>query len=79
MVMLHQDSFAADYQEDEYALLGMARQRIRREAVQGISGALRRVADSADLDGLSLEVDRTGVELIHQGAAGEEVNQQRTA
>jgi hypothetical protein len=24
MVMLHQDSFAADYQEDEYALLGMA-------------------------------------------------------
>ena len=24
MVVLHQDSFAADYQEDEYALLGMA-------------------------------------------------------
>jgi hypothetical protein len=24
LVMLHQDSFAADYQEDEYALLGMA-------------------------------------------------------
>jgi hypothetical protein len=24
MVMLHQDSFAADYQEDEYMLLGMA-------------------------------------------------------
>jgi len=23
-VMLHQDSFAADYQDDEYALLGMA-------------------------------------------------------
>ena len=23
-VILHQDSFAADYQEDEYALLGMA-------------------------------------------------------
>jgi len=22
--MLHQDSFAADYQDDEYALLGMA-------------------------------------------------------
>jgi len=24
LVMLHQDAFAADYQEDEYALLGMA-------------------------------------------------------
>ena len=24
LVMLHQDSFAADYQDDEYALLGMA-------------------------------------------------------
>ena len=24
LVMLHQDAFAADYQEDEYTLLGMA-------------------------------------------------------
>jgi hypothetical protein len=24
LVILHQDAFAADYQEDEYALLGMA-------------------------------------------------------
>jgi hypothetical protein len=24
LVMLHQDAFAADYQEDEYMLLGMA-------------------------------------------------------
>ena len=24
LVMIHQDSFAADYQEDEYRLLGMA-------------------------------------------------------
>ena len=24
LVMLHQDSFAADYQDEEYALLGMA-------------------------------------------------------
>ena len=24
VVILHQDSFAADYQQDEYALLGMA-------------------------------------------------------
>jgi hypothetical protein len=38
-------------------------QRIRCEAVERISGALRRVANSADLNGLSLEVDLTGVEL----------------
>jgi hypothetical protein len=24
LIILHQDSFAADYQQDEYALLGMA-------------------------------------------------------
>jgi hypothetical protein len=54
-------------------------QRIRCEAVERISGALRRVADSADLNGLSLEVDLTGVELARQGANGEEVDQQRTA
>ena len=54
-------------------------QRIRREAVERISGALRRVADSADLNGLSLEVDLTGVELARQRADGEEVDQQRTA
>jgi hypothetical protein len=54
-------------------------QRIRCEAVERISGALRRVADSADLNGLSLEVDLTGVELARQGADGEEVDQQRTA
>lgn len=54
-------------------------QRIRCEAVERISGALRRVADSADLNGLSLEVDLTGVELARQGTDGEEVDQQRTA
>jgi hypothetical protein len=54
-------------------------QRIRCEAVERISGALRRVADSADLNELSLEVDLPGVELARQGADGEEVDQQRTA
>ena len=41
-------------------------QRIRSEAVERISGALRRVANSADLNGLSLEVDLTGVELTRE-------------
>jgi hypothetical protein len=54
-------------------------QHIRREAVERISGALRRVADSADLDGLSLDVDLAGIELIRQGADVEGVDQKRTA
>lgn len=41
-------------------------QRIRCEAVERISGALRRVADSADLNELSLEVGLTGVELTRE-------------
>jgi hypothetical protein len=54
-------------------------QRIRCEAVERISGALRRVADSADLDGLSLEVDLAGGELIRQGADEIEAATRRTA
>ena len=54
-------------------------QRIRCEAVERISGALRRVADSAELNGLSLDVDLAGMELIRQGADRGEVDQQRTA
>jgi hypothetical protein len=45
-------------------------QRIRSEALERISGALRRVANSADLNELSLEVDLTGAELIQEGADG---------
>ncbi len=41
-------------------------QRIRREAVERISGALRRVANIADLNELSLEVDLTRVELTRE-------------
>jgi hypothetical protein len=54
-------------------------QRIRSEALERISGALRRVANSADLNGLSLEVDLTGTELIQEGADGEERDGKRTA
>jgi hypothetical protein len=47
-------------------------QRIRSEALDRISGALRRVANSTDLKGLSLDVDLTGAELIQEGAEGED-------
>jgi len=54
-------------------------QRIRSEALERIAGALHRVANSADLKGLSLEVDLTGAELIQEGADGEERDEKRTA
>ena len=54
-------------------------QRIRSEALERISGALRRIASSADLNELSLEVDLTGAELIQEGADGEERDGKRTA
>ena len=41
-------------------------QRIRCEAVERISGALHRVANSADLNESSLEVGLTGVELTRE-------------
>lgn len=41
--------------------------RFMREAVSRISEALFRVANSADLTGLSLEVDLKGAELTHEG------------
>ena len=54
-------------------------QRIRSEAWERISGALGRIANCADLDGLSLEVDLTGAELMQEGADREEVGTKRTA
>jgi hypothetical protein len=54
-------------------------QRIRCEALERISGALRRIANSVDLDGLSLEIDLTGAELMQEAADGEEVGRKRTA
>ena len=54
-------------------------QRIRSEAWERISGALGRLANCADLDGLSLEVDLTGEELMQEAADGEEVGTKRTA
>ena len=54
-------------------------QRIRGEALQRISGALRRIATSADLNGLSLEIDLTGSELAQEGAGAKERGEKRTA
>jgi hypothetical protein len=54
-------------------------QRIRGEALERISGALRRIANSADLNGLSLEVDLTGAELAQEGANREEGIEKKTA
>jgi hypothetical protein len=54
-------------------------QRIRSEALERISGALSRIASSADLDALSLDVDLTGAKLAQEGSTGEEGVQKRTA
>ena len=47
-------------------------ERFAREAVGRISEALFRIANSADLTGLSLEVDLQGIQLTHEGAAREQ-------
>jgi hypothetical protein len=41
LVLLHQDSFAADYQEDEYVLLGMAIKYALREKEVRVIGKNR--------------------------------------
>ncbi|MFZ0798994.1 MAG: hypothetical protein WCA13_09245 [Terriglobales bacterium] len=47
-------------------------ERLVREAVGRISEALFRIANSADLTGLSLEVDLKGMQLTHEGEAREQ-------
>jgi uncharacterized membrane protein len=47
-------------------------ERFVREAVGRISEALFRIANSADLTGLSLEVDLQGLQLTHEGEAREQ-------
>jgi len=54
-------------------------QRIRSEALERISGALRRIATCADLSGLSLEVDLTGADLAHEGSVEKQKDEKRTA
>jgi hypothetical protein len=52
-------------------------ERLVREAVDRISEALFRIANSADLTGLSLDVDLQGIQLTHAGQAREQEEQQR--
>lgn len=54
-------------------------QRIRAEALERIAGALHRIANSGDLNGLSLNTDLSGAELIQEGASAEMEDKKRTA
>src|ERR1700674_2047000 len=47
-------------------------ERLLQDAASRVSEVLFRIANSADLTGLSLEVDLAGVELAHAGEAREE-------
>jgi len=47
-------------------------ERLVRDAIGRISEALFRIANSADLTGLSLEVDLKGTQLTHEGEAREQ-------
>jgi len=47
-------------------------ERLLQDAVSRVSEVLFRIANSADLTGLSLEVDLAGVELGHAGEAREQ-------
>jgi len=56
----------------EYVADPEQHERLVREAVGRISETLFRIANSADLTGLSLEVDLRGAQLIHEGEAREQ-------
>lgn len=56
----------------EYVADPQQHERLVREAVGRISEALFRIANSADLTGLSLEVDLKGTQLTHEGEAREQ-------
>ncbi len=47
-------------------------ERLLQDAASRVSEVLFRIANSADLTGLSLEVDLAGVELAHAGEAREQ-------
>jgi len=63
LTQMNMAEFVADPQQHE---------RLVREAVGRISETLFRIANSADLTGLSLEVDLKGTQLIHEGEAREQ-------
>jgi hypothetical protein len=53
--------------------------RLVREAVGRISEALFRIANSADLTGLSLEVDLKGMQLAHEGETREQEEEKKAS
>ena len=53
--------------------------RLVREAVGRISAALFRIANSADLTGLSVEVDLKGIQLTHEGEAREQEEKKKVS
>src|SRR3989442_9126102 len=55
-------SYVADPEKQE---------RLLQDAAARVSEVLFRIANSADLTGLSLEVDLAGVDLVHAGEARE--------
>lgn len=54
-------------------------ERLVREAISRISEALFRIANSADLTGLSLEVDLKGMQLSHEGEVREQEEKKKKA
>lgn len=54
-------------------------ERLVREAVGRISEALFRIANSADLTGLSVEVDLKGIQLTHEGEAREQEEKKKAS
>jgi len=61
----------------QYVTDSQHHERFVREAVDRISEALFRIANSADLTGLSLEVDLQGIQLTHAGEAREQEEKQK--
>ena len=54
-------------------------ERVVQEAVGRISEALFRIADTADLTGLSLEVDLKGMQLTYEGEAREQEEKKKAS
>jgi hypothetical protein len=61
----------------EYVADPQRHERLVREAVGRISEVLFRIANSADLTGLSLDVDLQGMQLTHEGEAREQGEKRR--
>jgi hypothetical protein len=63
----------------QYVADAQQHERLVRQAVGRISEALFRIANSADLTGLSLEVDLAGMQLTHEGEAREQEDEKQAS